>query len=1354
MKPKHFIFTLLAILASVKSSADVPEGNITFADANVKTICVSNWDTNSDGELSYAEAAAVTDLVEVFRGTTITSFDELQYFTGLTTIGSAAFHGSSLTSIVIPNTVTTIADQAFYGCGVLASITIPNSVTSIGGFTFLWNVSLTSITLPSNLTHIGYGAFNHTGLTSITIPKSVTSIDDFLFAGCNDLASIVVENGNPNYDSRDGCNAIIETVTNSLIAGCKNTVIPNSVTKISGYGAFKEISNLTSITLPDGLTYISEAAFSFTGLTSIAIPSNVTKIDHDSFSGCANLSSIIIDSENPVYDSRENCNAIIETATNTLVAGCPNTIIPNTVSVIHMYAFAYYGGLTEISIPSSVTSIGSSAFGRCGLTSIVIPHNVTEIGNMAFDGCNNLTTVTIECPQPPTISEYTFSNRANATLYVPYGCKAAYEAADYWNEFKEIVVDMGQSIAFEDAAVKAICVANWDTNSDGELSYAEAAAVASLAQLFTNNESITSFDELQFFTGLTSIGQFAFSGCTNLTKLIIPEGVTTIDNYAFQSCSYLTSLSFPKTLTNIAIYALENTPNTVNVFASTTPISIGERVRYRFGESVNIVPVAALDNYLNDENWSDISTAIIPECEWNDISIEVNAKESGSGIQDAIGQDNLKYVVKLRVKGSINGYDFLILRQKMPNLRHLDLSETSIVANDFVYYTGYHSEDNVLGACALYKTKLISLIVPKTITRIDGSACSETGGSSLKKVQLNEGLISIGNYAFGANYSLKEVNWPSTVQIIGARAFEACPLSEIVLPKNLKILDSNAFYSNAKLNSVEFPEGIESIGSSAFAYCPAITSVTVKTPEPLTITDGTFPTSISSATLYVPELATSKEKYYWANGWSGFLKHEEYHPEYDKFYLTEDYEVGDGKDQFSGVGGNDPDADLRPESGFIKEGEEDTQNLDDVNQNITGNGTGASIIGKDDGSTIGNLDINNLNVKISVRANTWYFFCFPYEVTIANCTYPGDYVWKEYQGLLRATLGKGWKTVDSATLSAYEGYAFRCSAAGTLTITFNHPKFGGDRPKTLLEHVCENAQHASWNFVGNPYSSYYEFNEDDFTAPITVWNGSSYTAYSPGDDDYHLRPYEAFFVQKPNGVSSIGFEAERRETYQQSEKKKVASVKARRAKGINPARRLINLEIMNGEETVDRTRVVINKKAKHAYELECDAAKFLSTEAAVQLYSVENGIQMAINERPQEGDIRLGYVANKAGTFSISASRMDMPMILVDTQLGISFDLTLGSYDFETAAGTFDGRFMLRPSGDATAINNLTAKTGVCLGTQDGGIAVGGADGKNVVVYTTSGAQVAQHSGNGYIALKRGIYVVSVDGESAKVSVK
>ena len=181
----------------------------------------------------------------------------------VTSIGYGAFSGcSGLTSVTIGNGVTSIVDYAFYGCSGLTSITIPNSVTSIGIFAFSGCSSLTSVTIPNSVTSIGDGAFEYcSGLTSVTIPNSVTSICG-AFDGCSSLTSVTVEEGNAVYDSRDNCNAIIETATNTLIIGCQNTIIPNSVTSI-GDGAFSRCTGLTSITIPNSVTNIGNYAFSY-----------------------------------------------------------------------------------------------------------------------------------------------------------------------------------------------------------------------------------------------------------------------------------------------------------------------------------------------------------------------------------------------------------------------------------------------------------------------------------------------------------------------------------------------------------------------------------------------------------------------------------------------------------------------------------------------------------------------------------------------------------------------------------------------------------------------------------------------------------------------------------------------------------------------------------------------------------------------------------------------------------------------------------------------------------------------------------------------------------------------------------
>ena len=334
--------------------------------------------------------------------------------------------------------VTSIGWGAFSNCSGLTSVTIPNSVTSIGSAAFKDCSNLTSVTIPNSVTSIAANAFqNCSGLTSVTIPSNVTSIGNGAFRDCSGLRSVNFNAENCIYMG----NFFI-----TVFFGC---------------------ANLATINIGEMVKNIPDNSFSNCGLTSVTIPNSVTSIGKDAFIACPNLTSITIAEGNSVYDSRNNCNAIIETATNTLIAGCMNTVIPNSVTSIGKNAFAACTGLTSIVIPNSVTSIEDMAFQCCnGLTSISFPSSIESIGSDAFLDCTSLATIeipnslitmnwytfrgctgitdiyTFATTPPSGIEIFEYQTLISATLHTLKGYKSVYAQASAWMDFLHITDDL------------------------------------------------------------------------------------------------------------------------------------------------------------------------------------------------------------------------------------------------------------------------------------------------------------------------------------------------------------------------------------------------------------------------------------------------------------------------------------------------------------------------------------------------------------------------------------------------------------------------------------------------------------------------------------------------------------------------------------------------------------------------------------------------------------------------------------------------------------------------------------------------------------------------------------------------
>ena len=674
----------------------------------------------------------------------------------------------SLESVILPSEIIEISESAFFHCNSLKSIILPQELKTIGRNAFQECYSLNNLEFPNRLTYIGlYAFYECRGLTSISIPSSVTSISNNVFESCSSLTTINVESGNTIYDSRNDCNAIIRKSNNKLIAGCKNTVIPNSVASI-GDEAFYRCSGLTSISIPNSVTSIGNYAFFYcSGLTSINIPNSVTSIGGSAFGSCSGLTSISI---------------------------------PNSVTSIANSAFSGCSGLTSISIPNSVAIIGNYAFWGCGgLTSISIPNSVSSIGDEAFYRCSGLKDIISEIKTPFEINENVFSVYSTATLTVPNGTKSAYQSTAGWNKFTNIVEASGGNTSTK----RTIHVATAGT----------------LPNLISESEKYT-------------IEELTLTGELNGTDFRLLRDIAG-NNYLGQNTSGKLKVL---DLTNAKVVAGGEKYLDTNSIRGNGIDSSGS-FRYNISRNNEIPQAVFYGCYLRDillpttvtsieesafEYCQDLSSIMIPN---SVVSIGYDAFRGCSGLT------SIKVESENTIYDSRNNCNAIIRK----------------------------SNNELIVGCK-------NTVIPNSVASIGYDAFYRCSG--LTSISIPNSVTSIGDYAFFYCKGLTSITIPNSVTSIGRYAFYDCSgLTSISISNTVTSIGSNAFLGCSGLTSITIPSSVTSIGGSAFWDCGGLKDIISEIKTPFDINENVF-SVYSTAKLTVPN--GTKSAYQSTAGWNKF----------------------------------------------------------------------------------------------------------------------------------------------------------------------------------------------------------------------------------------------------------------------------------------------------------------------------------------------------------------------------------------------------------------------------------------------------------------------------------------------------
>ena len=762
--------------------------------------------------------------------------------------------------------------------------------------------------------------------------------------------------------------------------------------------------------------------------------------------------------------------------------------------------------------------------------------------------------------------------------------------------------------------------------------------------------------------------------------------------------------------------------------------------------------------------WADNVVANVTLKEKNSLSTEILAIQ---------GIDDIKTVTHLTVTTQPNvqlgELDWTTL-QSMTALVELDLSNASATAIPNNQFDGHCPNLTIaslpkdltsIGTYAFYNLSNITTItVPSTVTSIgnyafsgcsnletcDFSACNITSipdeclrdCSKLTPFTIPSSVTEIGNYAF-SGCSQFTSPLPAGLTSIGFAAFSGALMQDVdvVIPEGVRV--NYDTFNGSHIRSIEFPSTFYR-NVNCYSQCSNLQYITLKSPT-LVSNSSSF-SYASNVTLKVPSHLVAFYKTH--PEWSKFKDAIAIDPAVSNYTVSTDLDLSNSSMRMAGT-----------PSVFFTE-----------NASFTISGSTAQAFNDFTASA----DIKQTNTMSSYRKYTkifneeatvtvsgdfkqrfytytdWNFLCLPFDFTVGNITVSrGTFVIRTYDGTRRNTSDTNtgnWSGNLGSDVVINAGTGFILMTSENQTWVTIKAKAGGtnyaflkntDEIKINLaannSNTGASAANTGWNMVGNPWQTYYNIHKLNYTAPFAVYNGYNYVTYSPADDDYALRPFEALFVQCPNGVTTIDFPATGRqmtsEVYSQNAIKK-------RAAG---NRQLLDIQVADDEQT-DKTRLVLNDDATMDYEIGRDASKFFADGTGVpQIYSIEaDGTQYAINERPaNNGTLKLGILFARDGEYTISAIRNDIgQVILIDNETGIKTDLQKHDYTFDADAGISNERFSLTfnsTTGIRTTVNSETAEK---------------------EVFTLDGVKVSETTNS----LQKGVYVVRQGKHTEKVIVK